>query len=114
MIVKRVKRTDTKIHAKKLLKRENNRRLKEWKEQSKDRDNHKCVMCGTDKMIQSHHILSYKMYPDYRYDLDNAICLCPKHHKYGSVAVHINPMPLIKWMEVNRPQQLQLWRERTT
>ena len=48
----------------------------------KKRDNWKCKIDNLDceGRLESHHILSWKDYPELRYDINNGICLCKKHH----------------------------------
>ena len=55
---------------------------REWSSNVKKRDNWKCRI--TDKncsgRLESHHILSWRDYPELRYDINNGITLCHKHH----------------------------------
>ena len=41
-----------------MAKRQLTREQKEW---IKDRDGHKCVLCGSTKDLQIHHILSHRL-----------------------------------------------------
>lgn len=54
----------------------------EWWKNCKIRDNWQCRLknseCST--KIEVHHIYSWKDFPELRYDLDNGITLCTKHH----------------------------------
>lgn len=54
-----------------------------FRRQVRARDNRTCQWtdCGVRKHIQVHHILPWKTHPWLRYDVDNGICLCKKHHK---------------------------------
>lgn len=45
------------------------------------RNNRKCVICGSDKNIEVHHLNSYKNYHNSRFDFKNVVVLCNKHHK---------------------------------
>ena len=59
-----------------------------WRQKIYERDNFKCVKCGSKEKINAHHILAWKYYPDLRYNIDNGITLCEKchikiHQKYG-------------------------------
>lgn len=40
-----------------------------------------CIVCGTTERLQCAHILS-RRYLGVRYSLDNAVCLCARHHMY--------------------------------
>ena len=61
---------------------------KNWRKNVYERDNYKCVSCGSKEKINAHHILSWNHYSEKRYDVDNGITLCEKchikiHQKYG-------------------------------
>lgn len=61
---------------------------KNWRQSVFSRDNFRCTKCGSKEKINAHHILSWKYYPEKRYDIDNGITLCEKchiqlHQKYG-------------------------------
>ena len=55
-----------------------------------------CAICGArrgyynSKSIRSmgHHLLSKELHRLYRYDADNIICLCPKHHLGAEMSPH--------------------------
>jgi len=52
-----------------------------WSKKVKERDNYTCRACNRRYVeLQSHHILSYKNYPDKRYDINNGVTLCTKCH----------------------------------
>lgn len=58
---------------------------KEWRRKIFERDNYTCQICGEKgKRLNADHILSWKDYPDLRYDLDNGRTLCVKCHKNTS------------------------------
>jgi len=59
----------------------NSTEYKLWKFAVFSRDNFKCVVCGTTKKIQAHHIKPFCDYPELRLDVDNGVTLCKKHHK---------------------------------
>ena len=55
---------------------------KHWRKQTWLRDNFKCRIenkdcCGR---IEVHHILSWREYPELRYQINNGITLCHAHH----------------------------------
>jgi len=47
---------------------------------SKERDNYSCIICGSKKSIESHHLLNCKNYPEYMCDPNNIVTLCHGHH----------------------------------
>ena len=51
-----------------------------WQKNVYKNDNYKCQVCGKQSKLDAHHIKSSKQYPNLRYDLDNGICLCKRHH----------------------------------
>jgi len=61
-----------------------------WAEAVKMRAGHKCEYCGNLKSLNSHHIFS-KRHRATRWDIDNGICLCAKHHTLGNFSAHQSP-----------------------
>ena len=55
---------------------------KYWSKAVKTRDNWKCKITNQDcsGRMESHHILSWKNYPELRYIINNGITLCHAHH----------------------------------
>lgn len=68
----------------KLAKRQerNDMAYKEWRRQVWLRDNFKCKIANSDckGKIEAHHILSWKDFPDLRYEVNNGITVCHTHH----------------------------------
>ncbi len=68
------------------LKKSENRKLNvayiDWSKRVKVRDEYKCKLsCEECKgRLESHHILSWREYPEERYNIDNGITLCSFHH----------------------------------
>ena len=55
---------------------------KEWRKAIWERDNFTCRKCGQKgNKLNSHHILSFTEYPEYKFNIDNGITLCRKCHK---------------------------------
>lgn len=52
-----------------------------WSKQIKINARYRCCKCGSSIDLQSHHIQSWKLFPEKRYDLTNGICLCGCCHK---------------------------------
>ena len=46
-----------------------------------ERDGKFCVCCGSQERVVVHHILSYKRFPEYRFDPSNGVSICHRHHK---------------------------------
>ena len=54
---------------------------KQWSKSVKNRDNWKCVINDQCKgKVVAHHIMSWKDYIPLRYEVNNGITLCKKHH----------------------------------
>jgi len=51
-----------------------------WSKLVRDKFNHKCAVCGATP-VQAHHIFT-RGYKSTRWDIDNGIALCYKHHFY--------------------------------
>jgi len=57
-------------------------KAKEWRNAVFSNDGYKCAVCGSCKpRIHAHHILEWSKYPDKRYDLNNGVTLCVRHHQ---------------------------------
>lgn len=68
---------------------------KEWRGAVYRRDYYRCLICGIHCVsgnIVAHHINPFKTYPHIRFDVDNGITLCRKHH----LLVHRSLKELIK------------------
>lgn len=68
--------------------RHDSNEYKQWRTLIYQKDNYKCNKCGSKIKLNAHHILSWKHYPDLRYDISNGITLCESchikiHQKYG-------------------------------
>jgi hypothetical protein len=61
-----------------------------WRLAIRARARYKCEVpdCGKTKLVNAHHIESYITNRRLRYDLENGICLCPTHHKFGWLSAH--------------------------
>jgi hypothetical protein len=77
---------------------------KEWAEAVKQRDKH-CVICKSKERINAHHLFP-KQIEKLRWDLDNGITLCPKHHRFSfQLSAHQNPLAFFLWLWDNRREQ---------
>lgn len=52
-----------------------------WRDQIYQKGNYKCQECGAYGILNAHHIKPAKDYPEFRYDINNGVCLCVKCHK---------------------------------
>ena len=96
----------SKIGNKKLVKkkasvRKNDKKKKdiEWAKAVKERDGFRCVYCGSKDYLNSHHIFSRNNLST-RFDLDNGITLCAKHHTFSNeFSAHKTPTEFTYWLE---------------
>jgi len=84
------------------LRKANKLALKCWKEQVKALYP-KCVMCGSTKRLNAHHLLSYRLYKKYRYDINNGLSLCSGCHKFRKGSPHQDPLIFADWLNKNYP-----------
>lgn len=75
-----------------------------WAEYVKERDAHKCVICGNENYLNAHHIITSKCLHT-RFEPDCGISVCAKHHMLGTVSAHGTPWIIYEWLEKNRPEQ---------
>ena len=75
----------------------------------------KCPICESlglpldDKMLNAHHLISRRVYR-YRWDVQNGILICPKHHEFDLVlSAHTAPWAFEEWIKINRPEQYNQW-----
>lgn len=52
-----------------------------WSQKVRQRDNCKCVVCGSKENLQAHHLLEKHYYPQFANNVDNGITLCRKCHR---------------------------------
>jgi hypothetical protein len=83
-----------------------------------------CAVCGkTESFYQGrtvrshgHHLLSKELHRLYRYDADNIIVLCPKHHLGAEMSPHSHDVAaqaaFYDWMRENNPNQYSVMMER--
>ena len=57
----------------------NTRDYRVWRAKVIRRDK-RCVVCGSIKHRQAHHLNSGSYFPDERYDIKNGVCLCSECH----------------------------------
>ena len=95
------------MNKRKLEKRERNRKDKLWRDFCKERDGNKCAVdseCSTGP-LHVHHIIPREI-KAFRWNTDNGICLCPRHHKYSfQLSAHRASFAFMEWMRLWRFNQ---------
>lgn len=83
------------------------RQLENWGKAVRERDGNQCAICGEKSHVNAHHIFPKKFWKDYRFELKNGLCLCPKHHAFGKWSVHrgIGDLILFDFLKEYRPDQ---------
>lgn len=60
-----------------------------WKELARKRAGNKCELCQNPHVqLNVHHIVNKSRCRLLRWDLQNALVLCPKHHTMGDISAH--------------------------
>lgn len=77
---------------------------KKWSLEIKERDGFKCLYCGKEDYLNSHHIFSRSNYA-VRWDMDNGITLCSGCHTMSSkFSAHKTPLEFVEFIR-------ELWGE---
>ena len=85
---------------------------KEWALKIKERDGFKCCICGVTTYLNSHHLIPREIKP-LKYDLDNGITLCRKHHMFSrEISAHNNPLAFMWFLEKNKKNQIKRLKEK--
>lgn len=63
-----------------------------WRKNVYKRDFWKCKVCGSKKIINAHHILDGRNFKEFRFDINNGITLCARHH----TQLHFHPSSFIQ------------------
>jgi len=79
-------------------KKERNKKDREWRKLVLESCNFKCVICGATIRPNAHHIIP-RNFKETRWDVNNGIILCPKHHKFGKFSAHKNGLWFIKFLQ---------------
>lgn len=56
----------------------NDRLVRVWREKIVSKG--KCEKCGATDHLEAHHIKPWALFPEFRIDLENGVCLCHKCH----------------------------------
>jgi len=71
----------------------------------KRRDGFKCLICGSTRQLNTHHILPRER-KDIRHNPLNAVTLCILHHKFSlNCSPHKNAFEFFVWLAEHRPEQ---------
>jgi len=82
-----------------------------WSTLVKLRDENKCMICGSTELINSHHLISRRVFR-YRWDTNNGVSVCPKCHEFSLIlSFHTSPWSTEEWMKNNRQDQYSKWVE---
>lgn len=54
---------------------------KQWRLACRERDGNKCSLCNSTERLHVHHILSFKDYPERRWDINNGQTVCASCHE---------------------------------
>ena len=95
---------------KKRSKKSEQRELDEiWKMKVKQRDSYNCQVCK--KKVEGHNCHAHHILPKgfsrLRWDVNNGITLCYRHHKVGNYSAHMNAIWFAFWFKTNKPQQFK-------
>lgn len=86
----------------------NNKKLKQWSIDVRNRDGNKCLICLAIKYIHAHHIIP-KDIKEFKFDLDNGIALCAKCHRFSRIcSAHQNSFVFMIWFMEHRNEQYEL------
>ena len=55
--------------------------LMKWGKFVKNAYENMCAVCGSDKYLEAHHLISRAKYPELSLNLNNGIALCKQHHR---------------------------------
>lgn len=70
-----------------------------WSKQVKERDGFKCIYCGSDKSLNSHHLFSRRN-TALRWDIENGVTLCASHHNFSTeFSAHKTPLEFAEWIK---------------
>jgi|GEM_PF-780830 len=79
-----------------------------WSSLIRARAGNRCEYCGSPNNPNAHHVITRRNMAT-RWDLDNGVCLCAKHHTFDMFfSAHQNPLEFIDWKKKDRGKE---WHE---
>ena len=75
-----------------------------WSELIKHIAGGACEYCGEQKFLNSHHVFSRSNH-SIRWDENNGVCLCAKHHVLGNWSAHKSPLEFAEWLIEKRGKE---------
>jgi len=91
-----------------------------WKKLIRLKFNSQCPICvkqGIEfdaKMLNAHHLISRRVFK-YRWDVNNGILLCPKHHEFDLLlSAHTAPWAFEEWIRDHLPFEYDKWVDNRT
>lgn len=83
-----------------------------WSNEVKDDWGNKCAICGSEERLNAHHLIPRQILK-HKYDVENGIALCPKHHRFSfKLSAHQNPISFLVWLEENHSELLKKLKEK--
>tara|TARA_R110000824_G_scaffold12226_7_gene53583 strand:+ start:14172 stop:14741 length:570 start_codon:yes stop_codon:yes gene_type:complete len=86
-----------------------------WAIMVKMKYNHRCPICVSNgitdetELANAHHLISRRVFK-YRWNTDNGILLCPKHHEFDLlISAHTAPWAFEEWLIANDPDKHGRW-----
>ena len=84
-----------------------NKKYTQWRNKVLEKDEYKCQKCNkyceSTSELETHHIYSFSEHPHRRYDIQNGITLCKKHHrKFHRIYKHHGRYELNEFLQLNQ------------
>jgi predicted restriction endonuclease len=83
-----------------------------WRKLIQIEYNNKCPICShygipsENVILNAHHLISRRVFK-YRWDTDNGILICPKHHEFDlHISAHTAPWGFEDWVKENLPKKI--------
>lgn len=55
--------------------------MNKWAREVHKRCSYKCAICGSSRLLEAHHLEAWNSNRELRFDINNGVTLCKKHHK---------------------------------
>ena len=91
------------MNQKRRLKIARRKEMEAWSQSVRARDK-VCQICQKSKNLNAHHILSKRLYPEFKLELWNGIALCHFHHKFSRISPHQDPIGFVSFMLIEKPE----------